>query len=335
MNPTDAVLAITYRCNGRCRMCDIWKNKVHENELEPKHYAKLPGSLRNINISGGEPFLNTEIVKIIEIIHKTCPRARMVISSNGYAVELIQKRIKEIQKVHPGIAVRISIDGLCELHNDMRGRSDFFQRSIETVNKLKELKVADLGISYTASDDNIGQMLDVYKLADEMNIMYTFCGIAHSSNIANYFIEKDQPIRDLSYLETSLNLLINDEMKKWRLNRLARAYYLSGVYNHAVSGQRKIFCSALDILFFMDPYGYIYSCNALGCKLFNIKDKQFEEAWFSEEADSIRQKVKKCPRPCWMLCTVAPSMKKKPFVVLKWILFNKIKSLAGAQIKTK
>jgi len=335
MNPTDAVLAITYRCNAVCRMCDVWKTKVHKNELEPKYYAELPGSLRNINISGGEPFLNREIVKIIEVIHRTCPKARIVISSNGYATKLILKCIKEIQKIYPKIAIRVSIDGIGEFHNYMRGRNDFFQHSIETVIKLKELKTLDLGISYTASDENIEQMLKVYKLASEMDIMYTFCGIAHSSEIDNYFTEKDQPIKKISQLESSLNFLINNEIKKWNLNRWARAYILSGVYNHAVTGQRKIYCKALELLFYMDPYGDIYSCNALGRKLYNIKDKRFKEAWNSEKAYSIRKEIKKCPRPCWMLCTVAPFVKKKPFIALKWILINKAKSLMGLQVKVK
>lgn len=335
MNPTDAVLAITYRCNAKCRICDIWKSNTNNIDLNPEYYARLPKSLRNINISGGEPFLNPEIVEIIEIINKTCPRARMVISSNGYATSLILRRIKEIQKVYPQIAIRISIDGLGKSHDYMRGEGDFFQRSIETVKKLKELKIADLGISYTASDDNIDQMIDIYKLAVEMDIVYTFCGIAHSSNIDNYFIKENLPIKNLSILETSLNFLLINEIKSWQLKKLARAFYLSGVYDHAAFGQRKIFCGALGVLFFMDPYGNIFSCNTLGVRLFNIMDKQFEEAWFSKEADAIRKEVRKCSHPCWMLCTVAPFIKKKPFFVIKWILFNKMKSLIGLQLKVK
>lgn len=328
MKPTDAVLAITYNCNARCRMCDIWKIE-NNNLLEPEYYARLPKSLRNINISGGEPFLNKDIVKIIEVIHKVCPKARIVISSNGYATELILKHFKEIQKIFPHIAIRISIDGLNTFHNYMRGRDDFFERSIETVKKLKELNAGDLGISYTASDDNLDQMLDIYNLANELGIVYTFCGIAHSSDIENYFTDEDKPISKLPQLVEGLNHMINNELQKWQLNSLARACYLSGVYTHAKYGKRKIFCGALDVLFYMDPHGEVLSCNALGKKLFNIKDKPFEEAWLSNEANTIRQIVKNCPRPCWMLCTVSPYLKKKPFYLLKWILVNKMKYLLG------
>lgn len=335
MKPTDAVLAITYKCNARCRMCDIWKIDNDENLLEPKFYAKLPKSLRNINISGGEPFLNNEIVKIIEVIHKTCPKARMVISSNGYATNLILKQFKEIQKVFPQIAIRISIDGLNTAHTYMRGRNDFFECAIETVKKLKELKVYDLGISYTASDDNLDQILDVFNLAEEMEIVFTFCGIAHSSDIDNYFTERTPPIKKLPQLAAGLDYIISNELKKWQLNSLARTCYLSGVYTHAAYGERKIFCGALDVLFYMDPYGDVYSCNALGKKLFNIKDKPFREAWSSEEGDSIRLVVKNCPQPCWMLCTVSPYLRKNPFYLLKWILINKIKHITGFPLIVK
>ena len=56
LQPTDAILAVNHRCNTFCAMCDIW-SKPDRNELEPEFYRRLPRSLRNINISGGEPFL--------------------------------------------------------------------------------------------------------------------------------------------------------------------------------------------------------------------------------------------------------------------------------------
>ncbi|MBT4071635.1 MAG: radical SAM protein, partial [Candidatus Magasanikbacteria bacterium] len=54
--PIDCVLGVTYNCNSRCTMCNIWKIK-NSPELPVKEYEKLPRSLRDINISGGEPFL--------------------------------------------------------------------------------------------------------------------------------------------------------------------------------------------------------------------------------------------------------------------------------------
>lgn len=51
----EAVLALTYRCNSRCVMCNIWKAEEIP-EVEPKYLANLPASLKNACLSGGEPF---------------------------------------------------------------------------------------------------------------------------------------------------------------------------------------------------------------------------------------------------------------------------------------
>ena len=53
MPVSDAVIAITYRCNARCTMCTVWRSK-YRDLLTPDHIAKLPRSLRTANITGGE-----------------------------------------------------------------------------------------------------------------------------------------------------------------------------------------------------------------------------------------------------------------------------------------
>ena len=59
IEPTSASLAVTLRCNSRCVICDIWKRK-NRQELSPVIYKKLPQGLKNIDITGGEPFLRND-----------------------------------------------------------------------------------------------------------------------------------------------------------------------------------------------------------------------------------------------------------------------------------
>ncbi len=78
--PTDAVIAVTYKCNSKCVMCDIWKKPACK-EIEPRLYAKLPGSLKYINISGGEPFLRKNLPEVIAVLSATCNEPRIGIST--------------------------------------------------------------------------------------------------------------------------------------------------------------------------------------------------------------------------------------------------------------
>ena len=81
--PTDAIIALTYRCDARCEMCNIWQLKPQEF-LSIDDYAKVPSSLRDINVSGGEAFMRSDVVDIVKVIHAKCNNPRIVVSTNGF-----------------------------------------------------------------------------------------------------------------------------------------------------------------------------------------------------------------------------------------------------------
>ena len=66
-SPTSASLAVTFRCNSKCVMCDLWKKKPKE-EMPAHLYRKLPSGLKYIDITGGEPFLRKNLAKIINVL---------------------------------------------------------------------------------------------------------------------------------------------------------------------------------------------------------------------------------------------------------------------------
>lgn len=99
-------------------------------------------------------------------------------------------------------------------------------------------------------------------------------------------------------------------------------------------------CEAGTTNFFIEPNGDVYPCNGLEERYWketmgNIREaSSFEELWFSENAESIRNKVRTCPKNCWMVGTVAPVMKKYISHPVKGVVKNKIKSLLGKPICT-
>src|SRR5690349_11887398 len=79
--PIDAVIAVTYKCNSKCIMCNIWKEQP-QNELSSHDFLKLPKTLKDINITGGEPFLRKDLVDIAYNLTMLNPEVRLVFSSN-------------------------------------------------------------------------------------------------------------------------------------------------------------------------------------------------------------------------------------------------------------
>src|SRR5271157_4534048 len=113
----EACLIVTYRCNARCYMCNTWQHPSRkEDEYTADLVDKLPGGLKFINITGGEPFLRSDIEDIIErALAKT---ARLVISTNGYFTERI---VGAAERFGGRIGVRISIEGLPAANDELRG----------------------------------------------------------------------------------------------------------------------------------------------------------------------------------------------------------------------
>jgi radical SAM protein with 4Fe4S-binding SPASM domain len=97
-------------------------------------------------------------------------------------------------------------------------------------------------------------------------------------------------------------------------------------------------CEAGTANFFIEPYGDVYPCNGLEDRYWkesmgNIRNvRSFDELWFSEQANKVRDLVRTCPKNCWMVGTAAPVMKKYIKHPTAWVVKNKIKSLMGKPI---
>lgn len=93
-------------------------------------------------------------------------------------------------------------------------------------------------------------------------------------------------------------------------------------------------CEAGMMNFFIDPWGEVMPCNGLEERYWkesmgNIHDAPFMDIWESEQAQKVRQMVRKCPKNCWMVGTASPVMHKYIKYPLKWALQNKLRSLRG------
>lgn len=331
--PTDVVLAVTYRCNARCRMCDVWKSpQSKKDELSPADFERLPSSLRNINVSGGEPFVRDDLPDVIGSIGKACPRARLVISTNGLAPALIETTLKDVLKVNPDVGIRFSLDGMGAIHQEMRGIENAFEKVMASLDVSLALGMKDTGLSFTAANENLDQLLAVYELAQQKNVTFTLCGVEHSSQIEGYLGSEPKKMKDKDLLGRQLDRLIRERLRKWSPEAMARAYYEFGMYRREVDGKRILPCGAAEVLFYMDPVGDVYSCNVANKRLGNIREESFATIWNSPEASASRDFARNCPYQCWMLCTVSPYLRQRPLRPMMWIASNKIKALVGRDI---
>jgi radical SAM protein with 4Fe4S-binding SPASM domain len=322
--PTDAIIAVTYRCDARCQMCNIWQIDPQEF-LTVDDYAKVPSSLRDINISGGEAFMRRDIVDIVKTVHDKCNGPRIVVSTNGFREEQIITKMEELRKHIPNIGIGVSLDGIGEVHNRIRGIKKAYDKSLGTLKALKEREFKNVRIGFTAMNDNVGEMEKVYDLAESLGFQFT-TAVAQNSDI--YFsTQENQSVKDGDLVD-ALGYVIKRELLSYHPKRWMRAYFEQGTLVFNKEGRRILKCSAGIEFFYLAPEGIVYPCLTIPSAMGDLKGHTFEEIWESETADKIRKEIDGCEK-CWMICTARSALKRNMPQALGWIAVEKAKRHLG------
>ena len=329
--PTDASIITTYRCQMRCKMCDIWKYPTDaKKEIQAKELEKL-SPLKFINITGGEPFQRKDLEDLVSVSFTKAPR--VVISTSGWHTD----KIVALAKKYPNIGIRVSMEGMAQLNDDLRGRPGGFDKGLRLLLALKDLGVKDIGFGITVSNQNSNDMLWLYRLAKELKMEFATAAFHNSY----YFHKDDNAITNKQTVIQDFETLIQNLLKENSPKSWYRAFFNLGLINYIEDGKRMLPCEAGTANFFIEPYGDVYPCNGLEDRIWkesmgNIRDyATFEELWYSQQAQRVRELVNVCPKNCWMVGTAAPVMKKYIKHPTKWVVENKIRSLLGKEIDLK
>jgi Fe-coproporphyrin III synthase len=320
----ECAVIVTYRCNARCQMCNTWQHPSRASEeIGSEVMRKLPAGLDKINVTGGEPGIRKDLVNIVATLQS---KTREIdISTNGYFTE----RLVQVGRRFPKVAFRISLEGFPKLNDAVRGIPNGFERGLKTVIRLKEIGVANVGCGTVISDRNKSDLLDIYHLCALMGIEFG------SSTMHNsfYFHKFDNRIENLPATVAAMHRFIEALLQskrsnlKLRVKDWGRAFINYGILQYIQGVTRPIPCGAAKELFFLDPFGKILACNGseVPWVMGDLKEKSFDEIWYSREAEETREKVAQCQRNCWMVGSARPAMRSHPWVPLLWILKNKIK----------
>jgi MoaA/NifB/PqqE/SkfB family radical SAM enzyme len=327
--PIDAVIAITYRCDSRCNMCNIWQLPPGE-ELAPEEFRRLPRTLRDINITGGEPFLRDDLVEIVRILDEHCNHPRIVISTNGFERRRIMHAAGSLQKIGGKIGLAVSLDGIGEKHDEIRGMPGGFDKVVETLKQLCTMRYRNVRVAFTAQRENVKHLGAVYDLSRQFGYQFT-TSVAQNSEF--YFSTDENQTVDPLDLESELRYVMRKELLSMSPKRWLRAYFYAGVLRYNISKERILACRAGRDSFFMDPAGCVYPCLTLNRSMGCVRERAFEEIWNGAAAAEVRAQVDRCHQPCWMICTARTAMLRKPHEPARWILANWFRILVGREVR--
>ncbi|MFD2567449.1 radical SAM protein [Pseudotenacibaculum haliotis] len=288
--PVHVVWEITLACNLKCSHCGSRAGKVRPGELTTEQCFEVIDSLkrlgtREITIIGGEAFLRKDWLDIIKRIDES----GMECSMQTGAYNLNEMRIFAAKEA--GIRnIGVSIDGLPETHNDIRGRKKSFDHTMRCLDLLKE-----------------------FDIPSSVNTVITKKNIDELDELLDIFIEKGVKNWQIQLAVAMGNAVDNsDEL-------LLQPYELIDFYDNLVKIYRKALANRILIqagnnIGYFGPYEYIWrqgnegyftGCSAghtaigieadgrvKGCPSLptsdytggNVKDMDIEDIWkYSEE----------------------------------------------------
>jgi MoaA/NifB/PqqE/SkfB family radical SAM enzyme len=282
-------------------MCDIWK-KGRTPELAAGDYARLPVSLREINVTGGEPLLREDITDVIRTMQRRCPKARIVLSTNGLLPSRLEKLLNDVSD----IAVRVSLDGIAGLHDRIRGIDGAYEKAVESLEVCRRAGVQDIGVCATMTRHNAGLVHKIQEFAGDRGINFTFTSV-HSSSVFFGDQDAEQPDPDSAVADMEVirgRLFDSLSVKNW-----FKAYFVSGLIDIMRREPRRIECRALTSFFYLDPQGNVYPCHLWEQSVGNLLESSFDD--IVEANGHTLRVVAACRKRCWMTCTVAPEMRRK------------------------
>jgi MoaA/NifB/PqqE/SkfB family radical SAM enzyme len=171
-SPLYFVYFVTENCNALCKHCllgqrtERLKDELTIDEIE--RVSRSMGDMLFFTPTGGEPFLRRDLSEIVKIFHRNNHALNVGIPTNGSLTDRVVRSAQTMMEENPGLDLHIdvSIDGLPELHNEIRGVPGLFDRAIRTYQELRRLERhyprLSTCVEVTVSAYNQHQLLELY-----------------------------------------------------------------------------------------------------------------------------------------------------------------------------
>ncbi|MEJ2212247.1 MAG: radical SAM protein, partial [Anaerolineae bacterium] len=142
--PFSLVVSVSYRCNSRCQTCGVWRKSSEELTADEwrQVFAHLGRTPSYLTFTGGEPFLRSDLHEIVIAGAELCRPAVITIPTNGLLTRRIVDRVDQIcaAATHSQVGINLSLDGVGEEHDRIRGVPGNWERALETWQGLKTLQ---------------------------------------------------------------------------------------------------------------------------------------------------------------------------------------------------
>ncbi len=317
-NPINVTFSVTRRCQSKCKTCYIWKHGS-EDDLDLDVIERLFRSIGwtyFFNVSGGEPFLRDDLPEIVKLACRFMTPAVVHIPTNALmpqrVVDVTEEILEIIDREAPGtvLTIKPSFDGVGDLHDEIRGVPGNFEKLLETIQMLKELRKRysnlHLGVGTVISKFNAAHLDEIIKYSKGLDMDTYINEIAEEReeffNLGSGITPDGESYGEIMEIFKDSVLEKMKDMKLLpRMTTALRVVYYDLVVRILNEDRQVIPCSAGLMNVHINSDGGIWPCAVLAYKgqMGRVnRDTDFQDIWNSKIAKNIRKSIKRGECAC-------------------------------------
>lgn len=326
-SPRFLTYIVTFSCNARCIMCDSWRKPSPDDlsldEID-RIFAQLP-RLDAVRLSGGEPFARKDLPEIARLAQQHLRPAMLHVTTNGFLTDRIAVFCERRDRATP-LMLLVSIDGMKDKHDRVRGRSTAWDAATRTLRELAprqhELRLR-LAVNQTIVDaEGAAQYRDLHAFLKSLGVAHNMVMAYDASATYSTADEAELAPAETGGFATfgedftpeALRRLLDEAEEDLRdlpvADRVAKRYYFRGIRNRLLGGKGSPNprCVALNTHMRILPNGDVPTCQFSTKRVGSLRTQTFAEIWHGggKSMETQRAWVSKCAG-CWAECEVLPN----------------------------
>jgi len=232
--PSMMEFEFTNQCNYACIMCnEMLSSSIRANKgMDPLPNAytdqffdqleEFIPHLEVVRINGGEPFIQKEVYRLLDMIKEINPDIAVAVTSNG---SQYNAKIEEYIKSIPNFRLSLSVDSLTpSIYEKIRVNGNL-ERVLSNLQKFK-VYVDDLGLQVNPMRMNYHEMVNYVDFVKENDMTLAFNTIRYPKDCSLIFDpELESKYNELKVLVDNypdktgewykVDWLVNEQMSSW------------------------------------------------------------------------------------------------------------------------
>jgi MoaA/NifB/PqqE/SkfB family radical SAM enzyme len=309
--PVNITVSGSYRCNSRCKTCNVWLLPNDDMTLEEwdRTFESLGRAPYWFTFSGGEPTLRKDLPDMVGSAYRHCRPGIINIPTNGIQQKIIPGSVERVLQVAPKseVIINLSLDGIGLQHDEVRGVRNNWDRAMVTYAALKELQKdyghLTLGIHTVISNYNVDSFPDLCEY-----VQRELKPDSYITEIAEERVELDTVGLGITPTAEKYTVAIDALLERMREERLTgvaevaqafrRRYY--ELVKRTLREQRQVIpCMAGVASAQIAPNGDVWTCCVRAESMGNLRDHgyDFGSVWRTGKAKQLRRSIKN--RECY------------------------------------